>query len=393
MNIHLCVITGQALANLIPLLQEKPEHVVLMYSDDMADAARQFESTLGKAGFRPEQIFRYPYLPLHPYEAISLYAMEVREDLRQKHPEACLTWNATGGTKLMALAIRDALDDSDRIIYLDTREGLLEELRPDPGAPPLNSVLTPEIYLHALGKIRRHAKSDSDFWRENAKHRRASALHFSRNIQNLESLVQLLNRSLQANVGKQCFPVSKVSRDWRKMLELLQSAGLVEWDGSHDTEISVPSADAASWLTGGWLEEYVWHVAHELGFDHVESSVKFGDLRLRKDGEDNEIDVLILHKNRLLIVECKSGYMGSNSQKDSGIIYRLDSVADQAGGQQVTKLLVSAQPLEHETRQGRKVNTRARAEAVHIHTLASEQLLQLETQLKHWGEQGRLPVV
>lgn len=391
MNIHLCVITGQPLANLIPLLQEKPEQVVLMYSDDMADSARLFEATLVRVGFRPEQIHARPGLPLHPYEAISLYAMEVHEMLRQQLPDALFTWNATGGTKLMALAIRDALDSSDRIIYLNTRDSLLEELRPAPCALPLESVLTPEIYLHALGKIRRHAKSDSDFWRENAENHKAATLHLAGNIKKLESLVQLFNRSLQANVGKQSCHINRIGPDWRKMLELLQSAGLIEWDGTDDTEISIPSADAATWLTGGWLEEYVWHVASRLGFDHVEASVKFGDLRHRKDGEDNEIDLLILHRNRLLVVECKSGYMGSNTQKDSGIIYKLDSVADQAGGQQVTKLLVSAQPLEHETRQGRKVNTRARAEAVHIHTLASEQLIQLEKQLQHWGEQGRLP--
>lgn len=388
MNIHLCVITGQALANLIPLLQEKPDHIVLLYSNDMTSNAQSFCLTLKEAGFKPDQIHSIPGLPTRPYESISLYALEKRDELRQQFPDSHLTWNATGGTKLMALAIKAALDPQDRIIYTDTQHGLLEELSPDPSEQPLASVLTPTLYLHALGKLKRHAQSDKVEWRERAETRQTATFYLAENVEKLVSLLQQFNRLIDNNQGRQEIHLSNIGSRWQQALDNLQTNGLLEWDSNEDTPLTIVSNDSARYLTGGWLEEYVWQTAQQQKLEHVEAGLKFGDREHRRDGEDNEIDTLILHHNRLLVVECKSGILGSDNQKDSNIIYKLDSVADQAGGLLVTKLLVSAQPLQHDTKKGRRVNTEARARATNIHTLASNQLVQLGRHLQQWAEKG-----
>jgi len=390
-NLHLCVITGQPLANLIPLLQEKPEHVILLHTADKYDDARAFMQTLQVAGFSPDQL-ECPgkALPAHSFEAILEYMLELRQALADRFPGTRLTWNATGGTKQMALAIWEALDrKTDRVIYSNTRDGHLEELIPQAGSIALESLLTPELYLQALGKIKRHAESDRDSWRESATVRRSATLHLGDHVEALATLIQQFNRSkLDANqTDPQWLTLERVGRNWQKALDLLEKGRVLDPMGNG--RYAVVSADGGHYLTGGWLEEYIWHTAQAQQVDYIESGLKFGDLAHRKKGEDNEIDTFIVHCNRLLLIECKSGWMGQDTGKDSNIIYKLDSIGSHAGGTQATRLLVSAQPLQHETRQGRKVDTRARASATDIHTLEAGELKTLGKRIAQWKESGQ----
>lgn len=210
-QVQLCIITGQALANLIPLLQEKPQHVVLMYSNDKKNNADAFVSTLLEAGFQKEQIQLEAGLPFSPFNAICEYAIELIERVRNLFPEARLTWNATGGTKQMALAVWDMLDlSTDRVIYCDTRSGVIEELSEEGGITPLASLLTPELYLHALGKVKRSAESDSVVWRERAQERKAATRHLAENAESLVGLIQTFNRQLKKMAVKCSFSLLSV---------------------------------------------------------------------------------------------------------------------------------------------------------------------------------------
>lgn len=388
-NLHLCIITGQPLANLIPLLQEKPDDIVLMHSDDKLDDAQAFARTLEKAGFAQAQIHVRGGLPTHPFDTIGMYMLELFDELREQFPDTRLTWNATGGTKQMALAIWNVLDEKqDRVIYSDARYGHLEELIPKADSVELESQLTPELYLHALGKIKRRADSDQQAWCERAQKRKEATRYLGDNAVTLAGLIQQFNRQLDSDgSGSQSLTLDRVGAQWRQTLQLLEQAEAL--DDSGGGSYNITSAESARYLTGGWLEEYVWHVAKDQQVEHVEVGLKFGDLAHRKQGQDNEIDAFIVHRNRLLLIECKSGWMGRNAQKDGDIIYKLDSIGLHAGGTQASRLLVSAQALQHETQAGRKVDTRARASATDIHTLEGGELKTLGAGIRQWKESGR----
>jgi hypothetical protein len=388
-SLHVCIITGQPLANLIPLLQERPETICLVHSDDMHEAAQAFSHTLEQAGFSPSQILVRGALPTHPYDEIRLFAMGLRDDLGELYPDARLTWHATGGTKMMALAFWDVLyRDRDRVIYTETRDGVIEELIPESGAKQLESVLTPELYLDALGKLKRRADSDREQWCESAVARKQATRFLAENAEALGGLIQLFNRSLDADAGQlQHLRIERAGGQWRSALTLRIAAG--PQPGREDGQYHTVRSDSARYLTGGWLEEYVWYIATQQGLDFVQSGLKFGDRAHRKEGQDNEIDTFIMHRNRLLLVECKSGYLGRDARKDGDIIYKLDSIGLHAGGTQATKLLIAAQPLQHETKAGRKVDTRARATATGIYTLECAGLKKLGENLRYWRDQGR----
>lgn len=387
-TLHLCIITGQPLANLIPLLQEQPDKVVLLHTQDKKNEAEKFKKTLNQAGFSDENIHLKDGLPTHQFDQVSLYAMECMDDLKQRYPDNKLTWNATGGTKHMALAIWEVLNKKhDRVIYCDTRQGIIEELNPDVQSTDLESHLTPKLYLTALGKIKRHAASDSHEWRERALARKPATRHLGDNAEALRGLIQQFNRQLHRDSSTpDPLVLNRVGPDWRKALQQLENCGLL--DKADERHYNPMNMEAVSYLTGAWLEEYVWHAARDQQVDHAESSLKFGDSTHHKQGQDNEIDAFIVHRNRLLLIECKSGHMGKDATKDSSMIYQLDSIGSHAGGSQATRMLVSAQPLQHKTNEGRHINTQARASATDIHTLEGGQLKNLGASIRQWKESG-----
>lgn len=390
-NLHLCIITGQPLANYIPLLQEQPDIIFLLHSDNNKNSAEQFVRSLEKAGFNLAQIKTKGGLPTSSYDQTRIYAMEVDEEIRNQFPDATLTWNATGGTKLMALAFWDVLDHKKyRVIYAETQHGIVEQLLPEPATIPLKSLLTPTSYLDAVGKIKRKSESDNSQWQKQTQSRKAATFHLVNHIKDLQGLIQAFNRQLESGIQKlQSLRLDNVGKHWQAALEKLEETGVL--DKADNNLWHCTRTDSAKYLTGGWLEEYIWFVAKNEGVEHVETGLKFGDMANRKQGEDNEIDAFIIHHNRLLVVECKTGHMGKDAQKDSGIVYKIDSIGKQAGGIQATRLLASAQPLEHTTRDNRNVNTRARADATDIKTIEVDELKTLGKKIRHWKDNGQWP--
>lgn len=51
----------------------------------------------------------------------------------------------------------------------------------------------------------------------------------------------------------------------------------------------------------------------------MKAGVEFTDMAQRGEEVRNELDCVAAHRNRLLSIECKTGKMGLNSEKDAGI--------------------------------------------------------------------------
>jgi hypothetical protein len=99
------------------------------------------------------------------------------------------------------------------------------------------------------------------------------------------------------------------------------------------------------------------------------------------------MDVVVVHNNRLLMIECKTGNL-ARDRKDEDIIYKLDSLTDQAGGLLGAGALVSFRPLDYSNKKGRKVNVRARAGSVSLLTCEAGELSDLKILLRNWVARG-----
>lgn len=397
MDIHLCIVTGQPLANLIPILQYRPEQIALVVSDQMKDNSARFVRILEFLGWKENCIHEFHGLPSDSFEAMQQYAMDIYEQLERRYPEARIIYNATGGNKLMALAFSQWFtnDRRNQVIYADTSNRHIEYISTGSKETivPMQNVLDLKVYLRAHGKtLRSRQDQDNPQWQERALQRKKATRFLAENFTTLEGFVRRLNGIYgEEKQADKAPPVLRFSGDlwgdWEKALELLVSGGVLD-KGEDGREWYPKSCDAAVYLSGAWLEEYAYFAAKDAGAQEVALNVVFTDDFDRKADIRNELDVVVVHNNQLLVIECKTGNI-TRDRKDQDTVNKLDSLTNRVGGALGAGALVSFHPLKHRNRDGRSVNVQARANSAHRFTCAAEQLADLRTYIKNWMESGQ----
>lgn len=384
MHIHVCIVTGQPLANLIPILQEKPEQIVLLITPQMRADALQFQTTLELAGWERKALLSFE-LSEERYDELFIHALEIESNLTQQFPSAQLTYNASGGTKPMALAFFDVFKDH-RVIYNDMNHREISVLAPPNHKPiPQASVLTMALALKAERKTLRSANSADPTWQKRVKSRAKFTQSLAQFAAAEPSSLRFIN-GIAHSALQQGFDQPQSVNVWGKLLNLLSQARshhLIIWD-AESSLLAFTSEDSAKYFGGFWLEEYVYNEAMTLGFEEVACGVDITDDSKRKANIRNDIDLIITHRNQLLFIECKT----SKVDKEAEIIYKLDSLATQAGGSFASMLLVTAQPLTYTTREGRVVQAGERAKSHKIRTCESKEILTLKAVLANWKLQG-----
>jgi hypothetical protein len=391
-TIHLLIVTGQAQANLIPVMQFKPDLIALAVSEGMRNNAKQFIKLLKTlAGYRDENIIRFDEVPEVGLEAIKDRALEIEDELRQRYPAHALTYHATGGTKLMALGFYDVFRSlPNTILYTDTEHGQIETLYPEKSPPiAIGKVLTIESYLFSMGKqVRKRADTA---WEEKARQRRGLSIWLAQHNDKLHSYWSVINHLAHKSLvqdqprgqppalaePEQFFEKGKIPYGkWRGALEKLSAAGVCQWDEAQPERLGFVSPDGALYLSGAWLEEYVWLTASELGCDQVWGNVFFTETDNPKYDVRNEMDCLILHNNRLLMVECKTSVFKEGGEKNSDILYKLDTLERRTGGLFGDAWLVSARMLDEPT-----LN---RARGYQIKVIYGGEISQMKNQIQQW---------
>ena len=362
-NIHLIIVTDRAQANLIPILQFKPDYVALAISDDKTKHAESFIKLLKKVGqYQDHQILQFKQVPSVGLENIQIRAMEIEEQLKQQFPNATITYNATGGTKLMVLGFYDVFhQQGNSIHYTDTQHQQIEVVFPEKTTPiAIGNVLNIESYLLSMDKqYRKHASAD---WEAEVKQRRALTIWLAQNNEKLHVYWSVINslahnalaadkRGQAPSIANplQTFHKNLPFKLWQTALKKCHDAGLCQWDANQMDSLYFHNVAGAKYLSGGWLEEYIWLTASELNCEQVWANVEFTEAQNPKDDVRNEMDCLILHNNRLLIIECKTSVFKADNGKGADILYRLSTMAQRTGGLFGNAWLVSARELDEDS--------------------------------------------
>ncbi len=138
------------------------------------------------------------------------------------------------------------------------------------------------------------------------------------------------------------------------------------------------SAEAFDFLTGGWIEEWCWAIARDCKPDDYKANVTVTSLDAKKQPSsepDNELDLVILHGNRLLIAECKTIEWGGAAAKQE-IFNKLDALGTHARGLFGKSLLISAKKLDDKARR--------RAVNYGIQVIEQNGLRNLKTEILTW---------
>lgn len=141
------------------------------------------------------------------------------------------------------------------------------------------------------------------------------------------------------------------------------------------------SVEAARYLGGHWLEEYAWLVAEAAGLHDVRCSATVRWESQSGPGTPiNELDLLAVHDNRLLIVECKTGQQAAGEQ---AVATRLESLGRNAGGLFGSSLLVSARDIP--------TTMKKRCQSLGIRILEQDAVAKLADFIGKWRDTGTLP--
>ncbi len=367
MHIHLCVVSAQLLANYIPIKMDKPNEVHLLSSIAMQKQGltERFEKMLAQQGI---PCVAHHNMPDSGMAEIQRYTGQLYKQLEQQYPDAQITVNITGGTKLMSIGLLDTFGSAKhRIIYTDTAKDVLESVV-DCSIEPLSSVLSIAEYLAAYGIKVDEVLSADDEWKTRALQRRKATNVLSSTVKNpkVNKIITTLNAMALAALSlngeellnpQQSFKWRITDEAWLNVLTVLQQHNILELLPNKQ-DVIFYNSERTRFLCGHWLEEYAWLIIEDLALNEVGCSVQ-----ISRDNSTsiNELDIIAIHNNRLLIIECKTiNFKNNRGKENSEILYKIDSIGEELRGLYGQKILLSASEVDYATHE------RAKAQGIKI---------------------------
>lgn len=390
---HICIVSDQSLQNLLPAMAEslKADRCVLLTSVAMKQrgADRRLRDALQQAGCRDVEIAEN--IPDHDLASIIAWGNQFMASQVAQYPDHRFILNLTGGNKLMSAGLLQALRPWCEAVYCDTAHDRIEFLHP-PGRPAVAlpaDLLSVNIYLAAQGYRMRESPQQDDF----IEGRRNTTEWLAEHAHELLDFIGKLNRaasfhernrdpsrnphegSAGSPVMERCYLTQEQSA-----LERLLAAGLLERSGR---DVQVPEAHA-DYLRGGWLEEYCFLVGKDLAAEGLLARDRFA-INVKIDSPEqpasghplNELDAVFVHRNRMLIIECKTGRQIGDAGKSQTILNKLEVLGEHAAGKFAEKILLTT-----EARMERKAIERAHRYRIEI--VSARRLPQLRGMVRRW---------
>ena len=370
-HIHVCLVSDQPIPNLTTILQFEPDKVILLATKDRSAESNRLEKVIRQKGVDVKT------KEIKPYDMNNV--ISVCENLIKDYKNDEVTLNITGGTKIGTIGTYQVFYTCGKpIFYVNTQDDEIIKISPNEEKIPINVNMSIRDYLAAYGfNITNYVKEDR---------------HINDRRHITEAIVQLaikrpeligeINRELK-DIDKAVYP-KKISlrndRDMDLLCKKLVDYGLVE--RSRQTTIEIPDEDAAKYLRGFWFEEYLYMTAKSLNVNEVKLNVEGQWDASGKKPPRNEFDVLIVKRNRLFYISCKTAnpdrYVdGTDESIGKDYLYELDALGDRALGLFGKKMLASARPVTNDY-------VKKRAEVMKIRLVDGRNIATMKDNLREW---------
>lgn len=372
---HICIASGQNLPNLIPALQYHAQRVFIIQTREMVEKAGNLSAALKPHGIQVERISFDDSTPENIIRSAQQIAMTLGENP--------VVFNATGGHKLMTLALTTEMQalagNNMHLIYCETRHDRIDQLLPSAIIDPMPDLLKLDDYLITQGYRIKYRNDHDVKWMSDADQRASLTRKMGDEADKLARFFGALNRladkALANGTDGPFRPVQEFEfTPGGRNAELVRDAEklrLLKWN--NESEVVFSNAEAAQYFRGGWVEEYVWlklrmikPTDHAINLE-IENVIKH---------TSNELDAVLVHRNRMLIVECKSKRFGQNQGKDTDHVYKLAQLKQQLAGTMGRALFLSARPVNQDIKD--------RAAEYNIDVLAGEEIKQVVAYFKQW---------
>lgn len=326
----LCLISAQPMPNYLPLHTLKPKAITLAVTPEMKQRAQTFAQVCCNHGLPAPELLDLPAATELP----SL--LEVFTSWVAQHEAEDLVLNATGGTKLMAIAAQEVFRMAGKpLFYVDAQTDRLLWLT-DREAPPERqgevSLKTPTIQtvLELNGYVieEQSARSETpSTWQTFAE---TVAEHITKWRQALVTLNAIASEAEARNTlnANHLFNADPRPAAWDALFAALQQSYLL----ASGKDFTFASPAARDFARGGWLELYTFRCLKEL---HIPKERCLMNVVLRAQNSQmrNELDVVLLHRNELYILECKARNFRQKKgdTRVDNALYKVAHLASQQG--------------------------------------------------------------
>ncbi len=380
---HVLLISDQLIPNYLPTVDEnlKPDVVTFVVSGKMEATAQRLRKI-----FKENQIAVTEDIKLTDAFDIAKIQKQMENWINENDNGDEIILNATGGNKPMAIAAQEVFRMMGKeVFYVDINADRVEWINKMDGPSHREA-----IYLKQPIKLKRYFELVNTEVCDAKENNRAISEDWKRfatqamvdNIENFESSLGILNKLANdaekyktldlnelANKAEKADTLDQTKVPlWKNLngdlLSELQGSGLITLI---DDSCKFVNAEARAFCNGLWLEEMVFSLLKDkygLTKHQCLANVKVNKLDLKqklskKREERNEIDIAVVSKNSLYVIECKTRNMRQNKNENvvSEAIYKL-SYLQNTCGLRSRGIIVSARPVSK--------NDKERAEDVGI---------------------------
>jgi hypothetical protein len=215
--------------------------------------------------------------------------------------------NVTGGTKIMSLGVHNFFSrlGSAKICYLPIEKNNVIHIFPmrRNRTEELQARVNLKEYLTSYGvEFQGEGLEGTPMTKDFSVSQRIMSTFLDSNKRSeFTSISEFIRQKYR---GREINP--KRSEELKSAYDKCQN--LKEYGMQFDTEQKV-SREETKYITGDWFEEYVyWKVKHIL--DIPETHIHSG-IQLKKEGSQNEYDVMFTRNNALYVIECKTNISDS----------------------------------------------------------------------------------
>ncbi len=372
MKILLCLLSDQHVPNLLSVHHVKPDRLVLLESREMQrkGVAQHLIAALRRGGL--DYAHRHDVQPLEAEDDLQSVGRALRTAF-SRYADADWIVNLSGGTKPMSIAAHEFFKAvGARLVYLNVRQP--NELIGLDGRPTEICHYRPSVdeFLAGYGFEPRKTQPQVQEAEHRARRtwdcaRRIAAGCPSRGLLYFGDLSdQEFKRRWDAARRK---GLSTTPEHWGDLPSQVRDAIAETFALTTDGKGLSGRLDkyAVEFLTGGWLEVFLWGIlerhAHALGIWDVHPGLEFGKIDI---DTKSEFDVAFMHQYRLAVVECKSGAQSHDPGVDA--LHKLEAVVRQFRALGVRAYLATTSPhvLDKENHLKEAVRNRAAVYGVRL---------------------------
>lgn len=317
MKIHICLISAQAAANLLPALDDtlRPDKILMVISPAMKKQAGYLEIVLKERGIFVEKLVLKNE---HDFSEIENDLM----DWALQNEEDEIMLNLTGGTKLMALAAQSVAKAANwEIFYVDMdTDKAIWPYKKSAAPQKLAEKLKLKHYLQSYGFSLPNRPTAAQSPHSNQR----LAKTLVTQIGSLEFALSRINWLAQQaeNKNKLQVEIDTVQKDcpgFEVILREFEQAGHIS---VKDSILQFNDEKSRNYVKGGWLELHVFDALTRI--PGIQDKAADLEVLHEETGAKNQFDAIFMAHNRAFIIECKTGRMDKpESPKANDALFKL----------------------------------------------------------------------